>query len=62
MTYKAPKPIRIPIPGLQRTVGAGQIIRRLTASVGIQPCSGCGRRARALDRHLVFTPQLGSKR
>ena len=53
---KPPQPIRLPIPGLQRSIGFGQTIKRMTAAVGIRPCGGCQRRAQALDRLFVLTP------
>jgi hypothetical protein len=36
-------------------IGLGDLIKRTTSYFGIQPCGGCGRRADALNRWLVFT-------
>jgi hypothetical protein len=36
-------------------IGLGDAIKRVTYSLGIQPCAGCERRAAALNRWLVFT-------
>jgi hypothetical protein len=55
MTKRAPRPIRIPVPGLNRTVGLGQAIKKLTSSVGVSACGGCQRRAAQLDRRITFT-------
>jgi hypothetical protein len=51
------QPHRVRLPGFVRDeeVGLGDVIKRATYSVGIRPCSGCGRRATALNRWMVFT-------
>lgn len=35
-------------------VGLGDAIKRVATGVGLQPCSGCDRRAAALNRWFVF--------
>lgn len=55
-TRKPPQPIRIPVPMLRQPIGLGQTIQRLTSALGIRTCSGCQRRAQALDRRVVLTP------
>jgi hypothetical protein len=50
------QPIRIPVPGLKRTVGLGQGMKYFTSAIGFRACGGCQRRARALDRFVVMTP------
>jgi hypothetical protein len=49
-------PHRIRLPGFisDDDVGLGDVIKRGTSYVGIQPCGGCERRATALNRWLVF--------
>ena len=51
------QPHRVRLPGFVKDeqVGLGDVIKRATYSVGIRPCSGCGRRAAALNRWMVFT-------
>lgn len=44
-----PMQFRLPIP-LPEPVGLGQLLTRATTAVGIKPCEGCKRRARALDK------------
>lgn len=61
MNPKIPRPIRLPVPGLRRTVGMGQALKKLTTSLGVSPCSGCGGRSRWLDRRVVFSPILRKK-
>lgn len=51
------RPYRVRLPGFVRdeAIGLGDVIKRATYSVGIRPCTGCGRRAAALNRWMVFT-------
>jgi hypothetical protein len=51
------QPYRVRLPGFVKEgeVGLGDVIKRATYSVGIRPCGGCGRRATALNRRVVFT-------
>jgi hypothetical protein len=50
-------PHRVRLPGFitDEEIGLGDLIKRTTSYFGIQPCGGCGRRADALNRWLVFT-------
>ena len=52
------QPYRVRLPGFisDEDVGLGDAIKRVTYAVGINPCSGCERRAAALNRWLVFSP------
>jgi len=54
---KARKPYRVRLPGFvsEEDVGLGDAIKRATSTVGIKPCGGCGRRAAALNRWMVFS-------
>lgn len=47
---------RVRLPGFitDEEIGLGDLIKRTTSYFGIQPCGGCGRRADALNRWLVF--------
>ena len=51
------RPYRVRLPGFvtEDEVGLGDLIKRATYAVGIQPCGGCERRAATLNRWLVFT-------
>ena len=51
------KPYRVRLPGFvsEEDVGLGDAIKRATSTVGIIPCGGCGRRAAALNRWMVFS-------
>jgi hypothetical protein len=51
------RPRHVRMPGFVRDeeVGLGDAIKRATYVLGIKPCTGCERRAEALNRLLVFT-------
>ncbi len=51
------QPFRMRLPGFisDEDIGLGDVIKRATSAVGIQPCGGCARRAAALNRWLTFT-------
>jgi hypothetical protein len=51
------QPYQVRLPGFitDEEIGLGDVIKRATSSVGIQPCSGCAERAAALNRWLVFS-------
>ena len=48
---------QIRLPGFisDEEIGLGDVIKKVTSSVGIQPCGGCARRAAALNRWMVFS-------
>jgi hypothetical protein len=47
--------VRLPGFVSEEDVGLGDAIKRATSTVGITPCGGCGRRAAALNRWMVFS-------
>lgn len=51
------QPYRVRLPGfiIDTEIGLGDAIKRATSTFGIKPCSGCERRAAALNRWLVFS-------
>jgi hypothetical protein len=54
---KEPQPVRVRLPGflIDKEIGLGDAIRRLTSSVGMRHCGQCARRAAALNRWIRFT-------
>jgi hypothetical protein len=48
---------RIRLPGflIEEEIGLGDALKRTTYAVGIKPCSGCDKRANALNRWMVFS-------
>ena len=53
----AHQPHRVHLPGFikEEEIGLGDVIKRVTYSMGIKPCAGCQKRAAALNRWMVFT-------
>lgn len=50
-------PRRIRLPGflIEEEIGLGDAIKRATYAMGMRSCSGCERRAAALNRWVVFS-------
>ena len=50
-------PLRVRLPRFitDEDIGLGDAVKRTTSYLGIKTCAGCGRRAKALNRWLVFT-------
>ncbi len=46
--------VRVPVPGMQRQVGLGDVVAGVTRAVGVQPCGGCKQRQAMLNRLLAF--------
>jgi hypothetical protein len=58
MTDVEPQPHRVRLPGflIDEKIGLGDLIKHATYASGVRPCSGCERRAAALNRWIVFSP------
>jgi hypothetical protein len=52
---RAPRHVRLPGFLIEREVGLGDVIKRATTAIGIRPCSGCQKRAAALNRWITFS-------
>jgi hypothetical protein len=48
---------RVRLPGfiIENEIGFGDVIQRITYAMGIKPCSGCEKRAAALNQWMHFT-------
>lgn len=48
---------RVRLPGflVDAEIGFGDLIKRTTYVMGLKPCSGCERRAAALNRWMTFS-------
>lgn len=57
MGIEKQKPIKVRLPGFisEKDIGLGDVIKRATSAIGIQPCAGCLRRAETLNQWVVFT-------
>jgi len=51
-----PSPQNPRLPGFvaDPEIGLGDVVKRATSYLGIQPCAGCERRAEVLNRWLAF--------
>ena len=51
------QPHRVRLPGflIEEEIGLGDVIKRVTYVMGIKPCSGCEKRAAALNRWMHVT-------
>jgi hypothetical protein len=51
------QPHRTRLPGFvkEEEIGLGDFIKRVTYAMGIKPCTGCEKRAAALNRRVRFT-------
>jgi hypothetical protein len=51
------EPHRVRLPGflIEEEIGLGDVIRKVTHIAGAAPCSGCERRATALNRWVRFS-------
>ncbi len=55
MPKQAAPVLRIPAP-VDRATGLGDVVKKVTAAVGVEACGGCERRAAALNRWVTFSP------
>lgn len=46
--------LRLKVPGLKKGIGAGDVVRKVTESLGIEHCSDCDRRKDRMNRFLRF--------
>lgn len=48
---------RVRLPGFvtEEEIGLGDVVKRASYAIGIKPCSGCEKRAAALNRWMVFS-------
>ena len=49
---------RLRVPGLKKSVGAGDAVRVVTNALGIEHCSDCDERKERLNRFLRFDAYL----
>jgi hypothetical protein len=51
------QPHRVRLPGflIDEEIGLGELIKKTTYAMGIKPCTGCEKRAAALNRWMTIT-------
>ncbi|SEE09898.1 hypothetical protein SAMN05216482_9183 [Streptomyces sp. PAN_FS17] len=53
---KTREPLRVRLPAfIDDEIGLGDVVKRVTYSTRLRPCSGCDRRAAALNRWIAFS-------
>jgi hypothetical protein len=52
----SPAQYRVRLPGFvsDQEIGLGDVLKRLTSTLGIRTCGGCRRRAAMLNRWMTF--------
>jgi hypothetical protein len=52
-----PRPHRVRLPGflIEEEMGLGDAVKWVTYAMGIKPCTGCEKRAAALNRWMRFS-------
>jgi hypothetical protein len=53
--------IRVPRFLLSQEIGLGDIVKRITTSLGARPCAACEERAARLNGWLRFAPAEGTR-
>jgi hypothetical protein len=50
------QPAKVRLPGFlqDEEIGLGDVIKRVTHTLGVKPCGGCERRAKTLNRWVSF--------
>ena len=49
--------VQLPRLSTDESVGLGQVVKRITSSLGVRPCRPCEQRAARLDQWLQFSPR-----
>lgn len=50
--------LRLRVPGLKKSIGAGDVVRKATEALGIEHCSDCDKRKDRMNRWLRFEAAL----
>ena len=50
--------LRLRVPGLKKSIGAGDVVRKATEALGIEHCSDCDKRKGRMNRWLRFDAYL----
>lgn len=52
---RQPRNVRLPVFVSEDAIGLGDVIKRATSAIGVQPCGGCAQRAARLNSRVAFT-------
>jgi len=50
--------LRLRVPGLKQSIGAGDVVRKATEALGIEHCADCDKRQERMNRWLRFEAYL----
>jgi len=50
--------LRLKVPGLKKSIGAGDVVRKATEALGIEHCDDCDERKERMNRWLRFEAYL----
>jgi hypothetical protein len=48
--------VRLPRFVVRESIGAGEVVKRMTEALGVRPCNSCAERAVTLNRWLNVAP------
>jgi hypothetical protein len=51
------EPKTLQVPGLQKEIGAGDLVAKVTTALRIKPCTPCQKRREKLNQALKLTPK-----
>lgn len=54
-SHREPRRARLPGFLVDEEIGLGDVLKRVTTTVGLRPCGGCIQRAAALNQRFVFS-------
>jgi hypothetical protein len=54
--------VRLPGFIIPEEIGLGDVVKRATYAMGMQPCTGCEQRAAMLNRVMVFSRRTTTKK
>ena len=52
---RSARPVRLPAFIADEDIGLGDVVKRVTYTLGIKPCGGCEQRAARLNRLVTFS-------
>lgn len=54
--------LRVRLPGLKKSIGAGDVVRKITEALGMEHCAECEERKKRLNQLLRFDAYLETRR
>jgi len=55
--------MKIPVPGIRKPIGLGEVVKNFIRAAGVEPCGGCAKRAERLNKiKLVSAEEWRHKR